>query len=447
MESLNDIISRTGLQRQRLTVQRSQQGNPPTQRPQPLNAHRRLREQTARMDQQEDMLSPLSQLRHTAPSTTQPYQRHPQQRPRPLQEGRQYSSAPQPYHRSDNYTSTPRADALEEWDEDEDGTTGMRYGDWERVEELPEPPTPTRAAKQPRYPRQTRPLDPQVVANIGRGGEPLPELLRPTQVASREPPQVAVHEQVLQYAAVNVPPPMPARQVCPLCRGAGYLRNDVPVGHPFFGKPIECECKVAEKKEKRRQQLLELSDLAAFRHISFKNFHVNFPGMHPSVREAFQEASHFARNPNGWLVLVGNNGCGKTHLAAAIANQCLQDGAVVLFTVVPDLLAHLRATFSPNSTEAYDVRFAKMREAELLVLDDLGAHQSSPWANEKLFQLLNYRYNTRYPTVITANASGLASVDERIISRLSDRSLVTTVVLNGAQDYRRQNPRRDLLGK
>ncbi len=443
MESLNDIMSRTALQRHRLTIQHSQQGNPPAQRSQPLTTPRRMREQTARMDQQDEALPPISQLRHPTASAVQTYQ----QRPRPLQEGRQYPSAPRPYHRSDNSTSAPRADALEEWDEDEDGATGMRYGDWERAEELPEPPTPTRIAKEPRYPRYTQPLDPQVVTNMGRERETLPELLRPAQLASREPPQVAVRGQVLQYAAVDVPPPMPARQVCPLCRGAGYLRNDVPVGHPFFGKPIECECKIAEKKEKRRQQLLELSDLAAFRHISFKNFHVNFAGVHPSVREAFQEACHFARNPNGWLVLVGTNGCGKTHLAAAIANQCLQGGAVVLFTVVPDLLAHLRATFSPNSTEAYDVRFAKMREAELLVLDDLGAHQSSSWANEKLFQLLNYRYNTRYPTVITANGSGLASIDERIISRLSDRSLVTTVVLNGAQDYRRQNPRRDLLGK
>jgi DNA replication protein DnaC len=84
-----------------------------------------------------------------------------------------------------------------------------------------------------------------------------------------------------------------------------------------------------------------------------------------------------------------------------------------------------------------------MREAELLVLDDLGAHQGSPWANEKLFQLLNYRYNSRYPTVITANKQGLATIDERILSRISDTGLVTSVALNGALDYRRHNPRRE----
>jgi DNA replication protein DnaC len=152
----------------------------------------------------------------------------------------------------------------------------------------------------------------------------------------------------------------------------------------------------------------------------------------------------FAQNPSGWLVLIGPNGCGKTHLAAAIANQSLSDGAVVLFTVVPDLLANLRATFGPTSTEAYEERFTKMREAELLVLDDLGAHQSSPWANEKLFQLLNYRYNSSYPTVITANKQGLSTIDERILSRISDTALAITIFMTGAIDYRRQNPRRDL---
>jgi len=79
----------------------------------------------------------------------------------------------------------------------------------------------------------------------------------------------------------------------------------------------------------------------------------------------------------------------------------------------------------------------------LLVLDDLGAHQSSPWASEKLFQLLNYRYNSQYPTVITANKGGLGSIDDRVLSRLSDVSLVNSVIMDGAQDYRRRNPRRD----
>lgn len=298
-------------------------------------------------------------------------------------------------------------------------------------------------------PRMTQPLNPRTIARMSQG---LPQPPTP----SHEPPriqqpsrQVVIHTptpatpNLPQPAFLSIPRPLPPKEVCPKCKGAGYLRLDVPVGHPSFGKPIPCECKEAERKEKRRQELRELSDLGAFDTKVFENFNWRFSGRHPSVEEAFREAYTFAQKPQGWLLLVGPNGCGKTHLAAAIANYCLRNGSVVLFSVVPDLLAHLRATFSPNATEAYDQRFAKMREAEVLVLDDLGAHQSSPWANEQLFQLLNYRYNSFFPTIITANRSGLGTIDERILSRISDTALVTRVVMDGAPDYRRQNPRRE----
>lgn len=294
-------------------------------------------------------------------------------------------------------------------------------------------PVPPAIPQEMRSHRHTQPLDPQTIANMTHE---MPQEQRRAPRPIRLPDGQA---QAASAAHISVSP----RNVCPTCKGAGYLRANVPVGDPNFGKPVPCACKEAEWREKRRQELLELSDLSAFQQRNFNSFKTQFPGAHPSVKRAFEESGIFAQNPNGWLVLIGPNGCGKTHLAAAIANQCLKAGSVVLFTVVPELLAHLRSTFGPNATEAYDQRFAKMREAELLVLDDLGAHQSSAWTSEKLFQLLNYRYNSGFPTVITANRPGLMGLDERIVSRMSDTALVITVELSGAVDYRRQNPRRE----
>ncbi|HLZ81776.1 MAG TPA: ATP-binding protein [Ktedonobacteraceae bacterium] len=292
----------------------------------------------------------------------------------------------------------------------------------------PQPPAPQALPREaPHYQRITQPLNPRVIANMH-------------QQASRE---AESYEQAQQLPPVPTSPIITQKSICSKCKGAGFLRTDVPYGHPNFGKPIACECKEAERREKRRLQLLELSDLGAFQNKNFENFIIHSSGIHPSVQRAYHEAWRFAENPSGWFVLIGPNGCGKTHLAAAIANKHLGDGAVVLFTVVPELLAHLRATFSPTSTEPYDQRFAKMREAELLVLDDLGSHQSSPWANEKLFQLLNYRYNSGYPTVITANMQGMTGLDERIRSRLTDSALVTTVELSGAIDFRPRNTRKE----
>src|SRR5204863_9212797 len=140
------------------------------------------------------------------------------------------------------------------------------------------------------------------------------------------------------------------------------LRANVTYGHPQFGKPVICQCKEAERKEKLRYQLREMSNLDAFHSQIFTAFNSRVPG----VQEAFRAAAEYAANPEGWLLLVGPNGCGKTHLAAAIANQTLDEGGVVLFAVVPDLLDHLRAAFAPDSGEVYDRLFWKMREAGLL---------------------------------------------------------------------------------
>ncbi len=92
--------------------------------------------------------------------------------------------------------------------------------------------------------------------------------------------------------------------------------------------------------------------------------------------------------------------------------------------VVPDLLDHLRATFSPHSQISYDKRFEEVRTAPLLILDDLGTESATPWAREKLYQIINYRYNARLPTVITT-ATPIEELDPRLATRMLDVSRCT----------------------
>lgn len=221
---------------------------------------------------------------------------------------------------------------------------------------------------------------------------------------------------------------------CQECKDTGYLRANVPFGHPQFGKAIKCECRLARDKKEHRQRLWEQSNLdrlAGFREATFDSFQFWLPG----VQEGYEAALAFVDARSGWLVLQGTNGCGKTHLAVAIARQCLDNGQAVLFGVVPDLLDELRATFSHRGDENFEEEVGKIRDAEVLILDDLGAESGTPWATEKLYRLLNYRYNARSMTVITTNQINLARIDPRIASRLRDRRLVRTVVMD-AQDFR-----------
>jgi DNA replication protein DnaC len=145
------------------------------------------------------------------------------------------------------------------------------------------------------------------------------------------------------------------------------------------------------------------------------------------MRQVIQTVKEYAEHPANWLLLRGGYGVGKTHLAAAVANKVVHSGMRVLFVVTSDLLDHLRATYQPGSPVTYDQRFNEVRRAWLLVLDDLGMQNATPWAQEKLFQILNYRYVGGLPTIITVSNSDWERLDERLQSRLTDASVCTLV--------------------
>lgn len=160
--------------------------------------------------------------------------------------------------------------------------------------------------------------------------------------------------------------------------------------------------------------------------FQFRTFETRIPGLRDeeraSLEAAFEAARRFAEEPQGWLVLQGPNGCGKTHLAGAIANRALEHGRSVFFAVVPDLLDHLRASFAPGRETPYDELFERVRNADLLVLDDFGAQAATPWAQEKLYQVVNYRHVAGLPTVVTTDRSldELQAVNPRIVARIAD---------------------------
>ncbi len=235
-----------------------------------------------------------------------------------------------------------------------------------------------------------------------------------------------------------MPTATPKADVCPICGGTGFLRRDVPVGHPEFGKVVPCHCRVDAVKEKSLKHLRHISNLEAMGYLTFDSFRPEGFALDPmksqNLRVAYEQARQFAENPHGWTTFLGGFGCGKTHLAVAIANYRLQQEKPALFVVVPDLLDHLRATFSPHSTTTYDTRFEQIRNAPLLILDDLGTQAATPWAQEKLFQLFNHRYNARLATIITTNHK-LEEIDARIRSRLVDPDLAQVVHIT-APDFR-----------
>ena len=208
-----------------------------------------------------------------------------------------------------------------------------------------------------------------------------------------------------------------------MCRGAGFLRLDVAPGHPDFGKLVSCRCRSQHQSQERRSRLERLSNLGPLIRFTFEGLNPDGRDADPLARSGFRKAydgcREYARSPQGWLVLLGPSGSGKTHLAAAIANERIAAGEQLLFVVVPDLLDHLRASFSPDSDMSYDELFENVKGASLLILDDLGTQSGTPWAQEKLYQLFNHRYSAQLPTIITSSVDP-ESLDERMRSRMTD---------------------------
>ena len=232
---------------------------------------------------------------------------------------------------------------------------------------------------------------------------------------------------------------MPGNPNCPHCHGVGYLRADVPLGHPDFGKLEVCVCRRANVTNSVREHLFALSYLDELEDLTFETFkprgRKGLGEMQAnSLEMACNQARHFAQNLSGWLLLQGSYGCGKTHLAAAVANFAVGMGVPTLFLTVPDLLDTLRFAYNDEDT-TFEQRFDEIRNAKLLVLDDFGTQNATGWAQEKLFQIVNYRYINKLSTVVTTNLA-LDEIEARIRSRLADPELVTQAKIN-VPDYRR----------
>jgi len=232
---------------------------------------------------------------------------------------------------------------------------------------------------------------------------------------------------------------LPGKPDCPLCGGVGYLRQDLPVGHPEFGRLQVCSCRNGEVSQQVYRKLYAISRLEELKHLTFESFQPRGqvglrPALAASLEQAYNHAQVFAQNLEGWLMLQGGYGCGKTHLAAAIGNFAVSMGVPTLFLTVPDLLDTLRFAYDdPQAT--FEQRFDEIRTAPLLIMDDFGTQNATPWAQEKLFQIVNYRYINKLPLVITTNLM-LEQIEDRIRSRLGDPNLVTRVTLK-APDYRK----------
>lgn len=133
---------------------------------------------------------------------------------------------------------------------------------------------------------------------------------------------------------------------------------------------------------------------------------------------------------SNWLYIQGEVGAGKTFMAVAVAQIFLLNNRSVYFSTVTELLENLR----PNGDESV---IDKINACDLLILDDIGQEKVSSWVIEKLYMIINKRYNDNTQVIFTSNDSvkDLAnSVNKAVYSRVKGKSIVLN--LEGYLDRR-----------
>lgn len=235
--------------------------------------------------------------------------------------------------------------------------------------------------------------------------------------------------------------------VCGECNQHKQMRLDVPmIGERVV--PILCACGIARRDAEearqeaiRRQQRIDelrMSGILSRDHLgmTFDADDGTDPKMATIARNYVENWREIRQQPSPGLLLTGGVGGGKTFWAACIANALIDRGYSALVTNVPTLIQGMAEDFERNKRRILD----NIAGVDLLVLDDIGFERSTSYGHEKLFEIIDARYLSKRPLIVTTNLlfQELENPAQMEYKRVFDRIIGMTRPVHVKADGRRK---------
>jgi DNA replication protein DnaC len=215
--------------------------------------------------------------------------------------------------------------------------------------------------------------------------------------------------------------------LCPICEDSG-LRLIVQPDGERYAQPCECRMQV------RASRLLKRAAIPRrYEHCTLDTFEPGYGQADQSLAAAYLMARQFVSGypvttEGRGLLLTGSVGVGKTHLAVGIVQALITEkGVQALFCDYRELLKRIQESYNPQVASTELQILTPIFEAEVLILDELGAQKPTDWVWDTVALILNTRYNDKRTTLITTNypnaPAALARSTDKVIREetLGDR--------------------------
>ncbi len=243
---------------------------------------------------------------------------------------------------------------------------------------------------------------------------------------------------------------------CTKCGEKKLFHLNIPGCEDYLRKACRCEKEAYEKERYEKEMTQEISENmkkskipTRYKNVYFSNTEL---GNNQMFINAYNRCKGYCDNADevlkhGWgIYLYGDKGTGKTHIVACIVNELLKKRYRVLFTNFFEITKDIKATYNRISTINESDLINEIVEVDFLIIDDIGTESlkkngEDTWIQEKIYDVLNKRYNERKPTIFTSNNSLKELANERgMLDKSVDRIMeMSTMILKiEGQSFRRE---------